>query len=191
MKGEKRVRGKAKGSRREMDDGTCAQCAPHPHSRRHSHSKRGSVPSHSQEELLPHCHSFSGGTRPKPLPPTPDAPKSSSQSNISTQQSQLGGEHPSQPSPSPPQPLLSPSGSASLPMPIPPPPSSASASPPAVLSPGPGSGAPATASAKLQYQRLRSVPQPRRFYSPHLPLKAKSLCSRRGSAHFSSLESEV
>nr|XP_015194969.1 PREDICTED: glutamate receptor ionotropic, NMDA 2D-like [Lepisosteus oculatus] len=46
--------------------------------------------------------------------------------------------------------------------------------------------------ARLQYQRLRSVPQPRpRFYSPRLPLKAKSLCSRRGSAHFSSLESEV
>lgn len=182
-----------------MDDGTCAQCAPHPHGRSHGRSKRGSAPSHSQEELLPHCHSFSGGTRPKPLPPTPDAPKSSSQSNLSTQQvQQLGGDLVSQPSPSPPQPLLSPSGSASLPMPmpmpIPPPPSSASVSPPAALSPGPASssGAQASAaSAKLQYQRLRSVPQPRRFYSPHLPLKAKSLCSRRGSAHFSSLESEV
>lgn len=85
-------------------------------------------------------------------------------------------DHPPQPSLSPPQPLPSaPSSSSSLPVPIPPPPSSSSAS----------------ASAKLLYQRLRSVPQPGRFYSPHLPLKAKSICSRRGSAHFSSLESEV
>ncbi|XP_022616714.1 glutamate receptor ionotropic, NMDA 2D-like [Seriola dumerili] len=56
----------------------------------------------------------------------------------------------------------------------------------------PQSSSMASASAKLQYQRLRSVPQPQRFpQSPHLPLKAKSLCSRRGSAHFSSVESEV
>nr|XP_046157434.1 glutamate receptor ionotropic, NMDA 2D-like [Oncorhynchus gorbuscha] len=104
--------------------------------RSHGHGKRGSTAlSHSQEELLPHCHSFSGGSRPKP-PPKQDQgqAKSGSQASLSTQQ--------------------------------------------------PGV-------AKLLYQRLRSVPQPGRFYSPHLPLKAKSLCSRRGSAHFSSLESEV
>ncbi|XP_052348632.1 glutamate receptor ionotropic, NMDA 2D-like [Oncorhynchus keta] len=146
--------------------------------RSHGHGKRESTAlSHSQEELLPHCHSFSGGSRPKP-PPKPDQgqAKSGSQASLSTQQPGVLVDHPPQPSLSPPQPQPSvPSSSSSLPVPIPPPPSSSSAS----------------ASAKLLYQRLRSVPQPGRFYSPHLPLKAKSLCSRRGSAHFSSLESEV
>uniref|UniRef100_W5L9F6 Glutamate receptor n=1 Tax=Astyanax mexicanus TaxID=7994 RepID=W5L9F6_ASTMX len=190
MKGEKRSRSGAKGKgnrARDREQDACSY-AQFSHSRPHGHSKRGSVTSRSQEELLPHCHSFSGGSRPK-LPPKPDTAKSGSQSNLNTQQAQH-----SEPSPSPPQPLLpSPSAPSSLPMPIPPPPSSASVSPPPVLSPGPATGASqsVTASAKLQYQRLRSVPQPRRFYSPHLPLKAKSLCSRRGSAHFSSLESEV
>ncbi|XP_037129021.1 glutamate receptor ionotropic, NMDA 2D isoform X1 [Syngnathus acus] len=162
---------------------------PHPHSRSHaSHSKRSPASlSHSQEELLPHCHSFSGGSRPKPLPSKsdPGQAKSGSQSNLSTQPSELAP----QPPPSPPQqPSLSPT---SLPMPIPPPPSSSSVPPPAGVGMAGPSQIQASASAKLQYQRLRSVPQPRRFYSPHLPLKAKSLCSRRGSAHFSSLESEV
>lgn len=199
MKGEKRSRSgsKSKGhrSRERMQDTESCTCAQYGHGRPHIHPKRSSSHSHSQEDLLPHCQSFSGSSRPKP-PPKPDKSKSGSQSNLSSQQAQLS-EHLSQPSHSPPQPHLPslqvPSAPNSLPMPIPPPPSSASMSPPPVLSPGAASGSSqaATASAKLQYQRLRSVPQPRQFYSPHLPLKAKSLCSRRGSAHFSSLESEV
>ncbi|XP_051999437.1 glutamate receptor ionotropic, NMDA 2D-like [Xyrauchen texanus] len=197
MKGEKRGRSgsKSKGqrSRDKMQDTTCT-CTQYGHGRPHVHSKHRSAQSHTQEDLLPHCHSFSGGSRPKP-PPKPDKSKSGSQSNLSSQQAQLS-EHIPKPSPSPPQPLLPtlsvPSAPNSLPLPIPPPPSSASMCPPPAVSSGGASGSSqaATASAKLQYQRLRSVPQPRRFYSPHLPLKAKSLCSRRGSAHFSSLESE-
>uniref|UniRef100_A0A673IHQ1 Glutamate receptor n=1 Tax=Sinocyclocheilus rhinocerous TaxID=307959 RepID=A0A673IHQ1_9TELE len=199
MKGEKRSRSgsKSKGqrSRDRMQDPASCTCTQYGHGRPHVHHKHSSTQSHSQDDLLPHCHSFSGSSRLKP-PPKPDKSKSGSQSNLNSQQSQLS-EHIPQPSPSPPQPLLPslpvPSAPNSLPMPIPPPTSSASMSPPPVLSPGAASGSSqaATASAKLQYQRLRSVPQPRRFYSPHLPLKAKSLCSRRGSAHFSSLESEV
>ncbi|XP_058249490.1 glutamate receptor ionotropic, NMDA 2D [Hemibagrus wyckioides] len=191
MKSAKRGhnRSKSKGKRareREQDMGSCSYTQIS-HSRVPCRSKRGSATSHSQEELLPHCHSLNAGSRPK-LPPKPDGAKSGSQSNLSTQQAQ----HP-EPASSPTQSLLPalPASSApsSLPVPIPQAPSSASMSPPPVLSPGTTKGA--SASAKLQYQRLRSVPQPRRFYSPHLPLKAKSLCSRRGSAHFSSLESEV
>ncbi|KAF1388034.1 hypothetical protein PFLUV_G00086070 [Perca fluviatilis] len=205
VKGEKKWKsggGKSKGRARDRGEeaGRVTMCScslypqphpyPHPHSRSHtSHFKRGATAlSHSQEELLPHCHSFSGGSRPKPLPPKPDPsqPKSGSQSNLSL--STQPTDHPPQPSPSPPQQQsMSPT---SLPMPIPPPPSS-SVSPPAGTGMVGQGQAQASASAKLQYQRLRSVPQPRRFYSPHLPLKAKSLCSRRGSAHFSSLESEV
>ncbi|KAF5904468.1 glutamate receptor ionotropic, NMDA 2D-like, partial [Clarias magur] len=188
MKSEKRGhnRSKSKGKRareRDPDMGSYTQIS---HSRVPCRSKRGSATSHSQEELLPHCHSLNEGSRPK-LPPKPDGAKSGSQSNLSTQQAQH-----SEPASSPTQSLLPslPASSApsSLPVPISQPPSSASMSPPPVLSPGTSKGA--SGSAKLQYQRLRSVPQPRRFYSPHLPLKAKSLCSRRGSAHFSSLESE-
>ncbi|XP_071761113.1 glutamate receptor ionotropic, NMDA 2D [Centroberyx gerrardi] len=207
IKGEKKWKsggGKGKGRARDRGEqeaagATMCSCSlyphphpyPHPHSRSHtSHSKRGATAlSHSQEELLPHCHSFSGGSRPKPLPPKPDPSqaKSGSQSNLSL--STQTPDHPPQPSPSPPQqPTVSPT---SLPVPIPPPPSSSSVSPPAGVGMAGQGQAQASASAKLQYQRLRSVPQPRRFYSPHLPLKAKSLCSRRGSAHFSSLESEV
>ncbi|XP_035278867.1 glutamate receptor ionotropic, NMDA 2D [Anguilla anguilla] len=158
MKPEKKpkVGGKGKGRSRDRgrESGPCF--CQYPPGRPHAHSKRGRASSRSQEELLPHCHSFSGGSQAKPLPPKPEKnqPKSGSQSNLSTQQAQLT-DHSAQPLPSPPQ--------------------------------APGMAA---TSAKLQYQRLRSVPQPRRFYSPHLPLKAKSLCSRRGSAHFSSLESE-
>lgn len=200
VKGEKKLkRGgpKSKGRTRELveDAGRSTMCScslyphphpyPHPHSRSQtSHSKRGSsAHSHSQEELIPHSHSFSGGSHPKSLPskPDPSQAKSGSQSNLSL--STQPTDHPPPPTPSSPQ------QPTSLPMPIPPPPSSSSISPPAGV--GIAGQAQASASAKLQYQRLRSVPQPRRFYSPHLPLKAKSLCSRRGSAHFSSLESEV
>ncbi|XP_057689649.1 glutamate receptor ionotropic, NMDA 2D isoform X1 [Corythoichthys intestinalis] len=204
IKGEKKWKTAGKKSKRQVRDRaeearrpTMCSCSlyphphpyPHPHSRSHaSHTKRRPTSlSHSQEELLPHCHSFSGGSRPKPLPPKsdPSQAKSGSQSNLSTQPTELAP----QPPPSPPQqPSLSPT---TLPMPIPPPPSSSSVSPPAGVGMAGPSLMQASASAKLQYQRLRSVPQPRRFYSPHLPLKAKSLCSRRGSAHFSSLESEV
>ncbi|KAM6967696.1 uncharacterized protein grin2db [Aplochiton taeniatus] len=208
MKGERRKSGGGKGKgrpRERMEPGsrgaTVCSCGlyphphpyPHPNSRsRASRSKRGSPSaaalSRSQEELLPQCHSFSGGSRPKPLHPKPEPgqAKSGSQSNLS-----LGTQptdHPQQPLPSPPQ-----QGASSLPVPIPPPPPSSSSVSPPLAGAGMGTQgqAQASASAKLQYQRLRSVPQPRRFYSPHLPLKAKSLCSRRGSAHFSSLESEV
>ncbi|KAM8826774.1 uncharacterized protein grin2db [Synchiropus picturatus] len=204
VKGERKWKsggGKSKSRSRDRDAGRVTMCScslyPHPHPYPHpdrrsptAHPKRGATTlSHSQEELLPHCHSFSGGSRPKPLPGKSDPiqAKSGSQSNLS-----LGAQpadHPPQTSPSPPQqPSMSPT---SLPMPIPPPPSSSSVSPPAGVGRAGKGHAQTAASAKLQYQRLRSVPQPRRFYSPHLPLKAKSLCSRRGSAHFSSLESEV
>ncbi|XP_023685836.1 uncharacterized protein grin2db [Paramormyrops kingsleyae] len=199
MKGDKKLKGSGKGKGKARSREREAACfCQHPHSRPRAHPKRAATSSHSQEELLPHSHSFSGGPRPK-LPPKPEAnqAKSGSQSNLSTQPTPMS-EHPPQPAPSPPQPLIPalPSSSlpapssSSLPVPIPPPPSSS----PPVISPTTGTSqgsAVATTSAKLQYQRLRSVPQPRRFYSPHLPLKAKSLCSRRGSAHFSSLESEV
>ncbi|KPP74634.1 glutamate receptor ionotropic, NMDA 2D-like [Scleropages formosus] len=203
MKGERKWKGGGKGKSkargREPESTACFCHYPHdhPHDHPHAHPKREGASSHSQEELLPHCHSFSGGSRPKPLPPKPESgqTKSGSQSNLSSQQVQLT-EHPPQPSPSPPQALpalpsssLPAPSSSSLPVPIPPPPSASSVSPPSLISPTTGTSQ-TSASAKLQYQRLRSVPQPRRFYSPHLPLKAKSLCSRRGSAHFSSLESE-
>lgn len=195
--GKSKARSRDRGG--DPDHTTMCSCSlypqphPYPHSRGHvhtSHSKRGSAAlSCSQEELLPHCHSFSSSSRPKPLPPKPDSlqAKSGSQSNLSL--STAPADHLPQPSPSPPQqPSMSPTA---LPMPIPPPPSSSSVSPPAGVIGITGQGQAQASSAKLQYQRLRSVPQPRRFYSPHLPLKAKSLCSRRGSAHFSSLESEV
>ena len=89
-------------------------------------------------------------------------------------------------------PALPPPPSSSHPIHVPPPTSSSSVSSPSVVSSTPGAPQPSSmssSSAKLQYQRLRSVPQ--RFQSPHPPLKTKSLCSRRGSAHFSSVESEV
>ncbi|XP_051920892.1 glutamate receptor ionotropic, NMDA 2D isoform X2 [Hippocampus zosterae] len=206
MKGEKKCKSAGRKSKRQARGGggdarraTACSCSlyPHPHPYPHPPGRSGASRSErppaslsrSREELLPHRHSFSGGSRPKPPPPKadPGQAKSGSQSNLSTK----AGELAPQPPPSPPrQPSLSP---ATLPTPIPPPPSSSSVSP-AVAGGAVGMVAgPARiqASAKLQYQRLRSVPQPRRFYSPHLPLKAESLCSRRGSAHFSSLESEV
>lgn len=206
VKGDKKWKsggGKSKGRSRHTGEEavrtTKCSCSlypqphPYPHSHSHSHSshtKRGSIAlSRSQEELLPHCYGFSGGSHAKAVATKPESSqaKLGSQSNLSL--SAQPTDHPPQPSPSPPQqPSISPT---SLPMAIPPPPSSSSVSPPAGVGMSAQGQAQASASAKLQYQRLRSVPQPRRFYSPHLPLKAKSLCSRRGSAHFSSLESEV
>ncbi|XP_062847826.1 glutamate receptor ionotropic, NMDA 2D [Trichomycterus rosablanca] len=195
MKGEKRGHNMSKGKNQRARDRqqhreACSYTQTG-RSRAPSRTKRSGATSRSQEELLPHCHSLSGGSRPK-LPTKPETAKSGSQSNLNTQQA-----HHSDKAPSPTKPILpslpTASSPSSLPVPIPPPASSASMSPPPVLSPG-TTKSPSqsmSSSAKQQYQRLRSVPQPQRFYSPHLPLKAKSLCSRRGSAHFSSLESEV
>ncbi|XP_053302352.1 serine/arginine repetitive matrix protein 2 [Pleuronectes platessa] len=169
---------------------------PHPHS-----AKWARVTSRSQEELYRHCQSF-------PLKPKHDSSssskpdrsqnpsKSGSQSNLILQQrtQRPDRDRGRQQSPTPtllpnlppPLPALPAPPSSSHPIHAPPPTSSSSVSSPSVVS------SMASASAKLQYQRLRSVPQPQRFpQSPHLPLKAKSLCSRRGSAHFSSVESEV
>ncbi|XP_040909661.1 glutamate receptor ionotropic, NMDA 2D [Toxotes jaculatrix] len=168
----------------------------------------------SQEELYHHCQSFGGPLKPKHDSSSSSKPdrsqnpsKSGSQSNLSiqqrTQRTERDRERGRQPSPPsnlipnlpPPLPALPAPPSSSHPIHVPPPTSSSSVSSPSVVSSTPGapqSSSMASASAKLQYQRLRSVPQPQRFpQSPHLPLKAKSLCSRRGSAHFSSVESEV
>ncbi|KAJ8287846.1 hypothetical protein COCON_G00005050 [Conger conger] len=120
MKPEKKQKGGGKGKGRtrdrERETGPCF--CQYPHGRPHAHSKRGRASSRSQEELLPHCHSFSGSSRPKALPPKPDTnqPKSGSQSNLSTQQAQLT-EHSAQPLPSPPQALLPSLPSAALPAP--------------------------------------------------------------------------
>ncbi|KAK7899294.1 hypothetical protein WMY93_020147 [Mugilogobius chulae] len=181
--------------------------------RRHPHSAKWSrATSRSQEELYHHCQTFGGG----PLKPKHDSSssskpdrsqnlsKSGSQSNLSMQQrSRADRDRDRGMQPSPPSGLI-----PNLPPPVPalpappstshpihaPPTSSSSVSSPSVVSSTPGAppSSMASASAKLQYQRLRSAPQPQRFpQSPHLPLKAKSMCSRRGSAHFSSVESEV
>ena len=180
---------------------------PHPHS-----SKWARVTSRSQEELYRHCQSFGGPLKPKHDSSSSSKPdrsqnpsKSGSQSNLIIQQrtQRADRDRGRQQSPPPtllpnlppPLPALPAPPSSSHPLHVPPPTSSSSVSSPSVVSSTPGalqSSSMASASAKLQYQRLRSVPQPQRFpQSPHLPLKAKSLCSRRGSAHFSSVESEV
>ncbi|KAG5842495.1 hypothetical protein ANANG_G00178230 [Anguilla anguilla] len=175
-------KGKQRMGDRQRSDMQCS--CQYPHSPTHARPKRAGNPSRAQEGL-PHCHSFSGSSRPKPSGPKPDQDpaKFGSQTNLNTQKAQLGKQA-SQPSQ--PQAVL-----PSLPA-LPAPPSSVCTPPTVSTASGAAqSSAMATASAKLQYQRLRSVPQPRRFYSPHLPLKSKSLCSRRGSAYFSSLESEV
>ncbi|KAJ8334381.1 hypothetical protein SKAU_G00400200 [Synaphobranchus kaupii] len=170
-------KGKQRAGDRRRSDMPCS--CQYPQSPTHSRSKRSGNLSRTREGL-PHCHSFSGSSRPKPSGPKPDQDLSQfdSQTNLNAQKTQLGNQ---------PQAVL-----PSLPA-LPAPPSSSVCTPPttSAASGAAQSSAMASASAKLQYQRLRSVPQPRRFYSPHLPLKAKSLCSRRGSAYFSSLESEV
>lgn len=187
--------------------------SPRHHSHCHS-SKWARVTSRSQEELYQHCQSFGGPLKPKHDSSSSSKPdcsqnpsKSGSHSNLSIQQRTQRTERDrdrgrqSSPPPTlipnlpPPLPALPAPPSSSHPIHVPPPTSSSSVSSPSVVSSTPGAPQPssmAPASAKLQYQRLRSVPQPQRFpQSPHLPLKAKSLCSRRGSAHFSSVESEV
>lgn len=211
MQDEKRSKRKSKDKRR--GPAACSSC----HSpRRHAHapsSRWARVTSRSQEELYQHCRSFAAPLQPKldPLCSTrPDRPqnpsKSGSQSSLSVPQRGRGTdrdrERGRQPSPPPslfpnllpPLPALPAPPSSAHPVHAPPPTSSSVSSPSAVSS-TPGAPQPssvAAASAKLQYQRLRSVPQPQRFPpSPRLPLKTKSLCSRRGSAHFSSVESEV
>ncbi|XP_033830796.2 glutamate receptor ionotropic, NMDA 2D [Periophthalmus magnuspinnatus] len=190
-----------------------AACTSCQSPRHHPHSAKWSrVTSRSQEELYHHCQSFGGG----PLKPKHDSSssskpdrtqnlsKSGSQSNLSVQQrgrSDRDRDRGRQPSPPsglipnlpPPVPALPAPPSSSHPIHAPPT-SSSSVSSPSVVSSTPGAppSSMVSASAKLQYQRLRSAPQPQRFpQSPHLPLKAKSMCSRRGSAHFSSVESEV
>lgn len=205
-----------KSKRKSKDKGNghtaCSSChSPkhHPHS--HS-SKWARISSRSQEALYQHCQSFGGHLKPKNDSSSSSKPdrsqnpsKSGSQSNLSiqqrTQRTDRDRAHQSSPPPTlipnlpPPLPALPAPPPSSHPIHLPPPTSSSSVSSTSVVSSTPGVPQPssmASASAKLQYQRLRSVPQPQRFHhSPHLPLKAKSLCSRRGSAHFSSVESEV
>ncbi|KAM9839113.1 uncharacterized protein grin2da [Aulostomus maculatus] len=211
------IQDEKKSKRKSKDKGRghagCSSChSPrhHPHSRS---SKWARITSRSQEELYHHCQSFGGPLKLKHDSSSSSKPdrsqnpsKSGSQSNLSIQQrtqrtdrDRDRGRIPSPPTliPNlpPPLPALPAPPSSTHPIHVPPPASSSSVSSPSVVSSTPGAPQPssmASASAKLQYQRLRSVPQPQRFpQSPHLPLKAKTLCSRRGSAHFSSVESEV
>ncbi|XP_029586939.1 glutamate receptor ionotropic, NMDA 2D [Salmo trutta] len=199
------VKEEKKEKRKDKDKGrgdvacNCQSALEH----QHAHSKLPKVSSPSQEELFLHCQSFVTNANSKRHSFKPDRtknqPKSGSQSNLSIQRT----DRIRQPStsqalipslPPPTLPALPAPPSSSHPIHIPPPNSSSSVSSPSVVSSTPGAPQPssmASASAKLLYQRLRSVPQPQRLQSPHLPLKAKSLCSRRGSAHFSSVESEV
>ncbi|XP_056154041.1 uncharacterized protein grin2da [Lampris incognitus] len=212
------IQDEKRSKRKSKDKGrghiSCPACrSPHRH-QTHSHSSKWPrATSRSQEELYHHCQSFGGPPKSKRHTSSMSKPdhlqnqsKSGSQSNLSVQRTQRvdrerdRGRQPSPP-PSlipnlpPPLPALPAPPSTSHPIHVPPPTSSSSVSSPSVVSSTPGAPQPssmASASAKLQYQRLRSVPQTQRFpQSPHLPLKAKSMCSRRGSAHFSSVESEV
>nr|XP_055076650.1 glutamate receptor ionotropic, NMDA 2D isoform X2 [Misgurnus anguillicaudatus] len=196
---------KSKSRSQEKSRGHTSCSCQSPHHSASTHSKWNRVTSRSQEELLPHCHSFSSSVRPKRQSSKPDRvqsqAKSGSQSNLNAQRSQRSDR--SRQPPSPPQslpPSLPTPMVPALPAPptsshhihVPPPTSSSSVSSPSVVSSTPGAPQPSSlssSSAKLQYQKLRSVPQ--RYQSPHLPLKTKSLCSRRGSAQFSSVESEV
>ncbi|XP_047186284.1 uncharacterized protein grin2da isoform X2 [Scophthalmus maximus] len=210
------IQDEKKSKRKSKDKGrghtaysSCHSPRHHPHS--HS-SKWARVTSRSQEELYRHCQSFGVPLKPKHDSSSSSKPdrsqnpsKSGSQLNLSIQQRTQRTDRDRGRQPSPPPTLIPnlPPSLPALPAPpssshsihVPPPTSSSSVSSPSVVSSTPGapqSSSMASASAKLQYQRLRSVPQPQRFpQSPHLPLKAKSLCSRRGSAHFSSVESEV
>ncbi|XP_030596993.1 glutamate receptor ionotropic, NMDA 2D [Archocentrus centrarchus] len=209
---EKRSKRKSKDKGR--GHAACSSChSPRHHPHSHS-SKWARITSRSQEELYHHCQSFSGPMKPKHDSSSSSKPdrsqnpsKSGSQSNLSvqqrTQRTERDRDRGRQPSPPPtlipnlppPLPALPAPPSSSHSIHVPPPTPSSSVSSPSVVSSTPGApqaSSMASASAKLQYQRLRSVPQPQRFpQSPHLPLKTKSLCSRRGSAHFSSVESEV
>lgn len=210
MQDEKKSKRKYKDKGRGQQ--ACTSCQSPRH---HLHSSKWSrFTSRSQEELYHHCQSYGGG----PLKSKHDSSssskpersqnpsKSGSQSNLSVQQrgrpdrDRDRGRQSSPPSellPNllPPVPALPAPPSSSHSIHAPPPTSSSSVSSPSVVSSTPGAPQPssmASASAKLQYQRLRSVAQTQRFpQSPHLPLKAKTMCSRRGSAHFSSVESEV
>ncbi|XP_035385135.1 glutamate receptor ionotropic, NMDA 2D isoform X1 [Electrophorus electricus] len=192
---------KSKSRSQDKSHGHTACFCQSPH-----HTKWSRVASRSQEELLPHCQSFSSTTRAKrqsKLDRAQSQTKSGSQSSLSVQRSQHS-ERSREPS-SPPQtvpsslpppivPALPAPPSSTHPIHVPPPTSSSSVSSPSAISSTPGAPQPSSmssSSAKLQYQRIRSVPQPQRYQSPHRPLKTKSLCSRRGSAHFSSVESEV
>ncbi|XP_028453017.1 LOW QUALITY PROTEIN: serine/arginine repetitive matrix protein 2-like [Perca flavescens] len=212
MQDEKKSKRKSKEKGR--GHAACSSChSPRHHPHSHS-SKWARVTSRSQEELYQQSQSFGGPPKPQQESSSSSKPdrsqnpsKSGSQSNLSIQQRTQRTDRDrdrgrqSSPPPSlipnlpPPLPALPAPPSSSHPIHVPPPTSSSSVSSPSVVSSTPGAPQPssmASASAKLQYQRLRSVPQPQRFpQSPHLPLKAKSLCSRRGSAHFSSVESEV
>ncbi|KAK5854759.1 hypothetical protein PBY51_004928 [Eleginops maclovinus] len=205
-----------KSKRKSKDKGRgragCSSChSPQHHPHSHS-SKWARVTSRSEEEL--YRQSFGAPLKPKhdssastKLDRSQNPSKSGSQSNLNIQQRTQRADRDrdrgrqSSPPPNlipnlpPPLPALPAPPSSSHPIHAPLPTSSSSVSSPSVVSSTPGAPQPssmASASAKLQYQRLRSVPQPQRFpQSPHLPLKAKSLCSRRGSAQFSSVESEV
>ncbi|XP_051992431.1 glutamate receptor ionotropic, NMDA 2D-like [Xyrauchen texanus] len=203
LKTEKRSKSRSQ----EKSRGHTSYSCQSPHHSASTDSKWNQVTSRSQEELHPHCHSFSSSVRPKRQSSKPDRTqsqaKSGSQSNLSVQRSQRSDR--SRQQSSPPQslpPSLPPSIVPALPalpssshhIHVPPPTTSSSFSSPSVVSCTPGAPQPSSfssSSAKLQYQRLCSLPQPQMYQSPHVPLKTKSLCSRRGSAHFSSVESEV
>ncbi|XP_055750518.1 glutamate receptor ionotropic, NMDA 2D-like [Salvelinus fontinalis] len=200
------VKEEKKGKRKVKGRGDVACNCQSALEHQHAHSKWAKVSSRSQEELFLHCQRFGSSANSKRHSSKPDRtqnqPISGSQSNLSIQRTQrtdrIRQSSTSQtliPSlPPPTLPALPAPPSASHPIHVPLPTSSSSVSSPSVVSSTPGAPQPssmASASAKLLYQRLRSVPQPQRLQSPHLPLKAKSLCSRRGSAHFSSVESEV
>ncbi|XP_068603595.1 glutamate receptor ionotropic, NMDA 2D [Brachionichthys hirsutus] len=189
LQDEKKGKGGVKSKDKGRGHAACSSPRRLPHARP---PKWGSVTSRSQEALYPQRQGFGGPPKPKQDSSSSSKPERSQNPSKSGIQQRTDRDRDRHRHSSPP-PTLIPNTPPSLPA-LPAPPSS-SVSSPSVVSPTPGGPQPASmasASAKLLYQRLRSVPPPQRFpQSPHLPLKAKSLCSRRGSAHFSSVESEV
>ncbi|KPP70168.1 glutamate receptor ionotropic, NMDA 2D-like, partial [Scleropages formosus] len=189
-----RVCGKEKKRMQNREKGLLVCSCQYPHCAVHAEDKRDGPLSRSQEDLLPLCHSFNYS----PLNPGQSHSKSDSQSDLSTQKVQLTDQtsHSCLAQALIPSlvPLALPTSCpSSLPSHSAPPTSSPSVSIPPVAPSAmevSQSSAAGGTSAKLQYQKLRCVAQPGKPYSPHPPMKA-SLCSRRGSDHFSSLESEV
>ncbi|KAL4624851.1 glutamate receptor ionotropic, NMDA 2D-like [Arapaima gigas] len=164
----------------------------YPHCLLQAEAKRDGPLPHSRKDLLPPCHNFSYSLL------NPGQSKSDSQSDLSAEKVQqldqtshsclVPAVIPSL------VPLALPTSCpSSLPSHSTPPTSSPSVSAPSVMPAALEASQSSTVggtSAKLQYQKLRCVAQPMKPYSPHPAMKT-SLCSRRGSDHFSSLESEV
>ncbi|XP_072561783.1 uncharacterized protein [Paramormyrops kingsleyae] len=193
MKGKKRWKGGGKEKRKAAEREKGYLPCPCYYTHMGAETKQDRPAPHSQEELLPICHSFNYSPLPSPAPLKPGhtQSKSDSQSDLSAQKVPLTDQVA--------QSCLVQALIPALALPTSSPPSlpthgaqSASSSSPVVpLAPDTPLSSATTASAKMQYQRLRSVPPPPKPCPPHVPLKPQGLCSRRDSAHFSSVESEV